>query len=168
MPTDLLKRVDWDLIYPPLAERLFDVVAACRVRGADYWAVDGYRSPEAQLALWRKGRNAAGAVVKPKEVVTRAKFGYHQLGLAVDFCRDGDTVKPMLQPNYKFEDYALLAEEAEAHGLEPGYLWKGFRDAPHVQLPLHKKGLSVDALRRQQQIHGTKAVWATLDKHGPW
>lgn len=167
MPSDLLKRVNWDLIYPPLVERIFDVVAACQARGSDYWAVNGFRSPEEQLALYAKGRNAAGAVTEPKKVVTKVKFGYHNLGLAVDFCRDGDIEKPALQPDYDVRHYALLAEEAESHGLEPGFRWK-WQDAPHVQLALYKKGLTVDELRRLYQVKGIPEVWARLDKHGPW
>lgn len=166
MPADLIQRVNWDLIYPPFAEKCFDLAANCRARGVDYWALAGYRSPEEQLKLWQKGRNAAGAVVEPKSVVTKVKFGAHNLSIAVDWARDADLAKPGLQPSWKSADeYKVLAEEAQELGLEAGYFWKSFQDPPHVQLPLESKGLTFSRLRQVYWVKGLTGVWAELNRY---
>ncbi len=164
MPTELLTRINLDALYLPFAAQIMELVAACRTRGADYYAVAGYRSPEEQLKLWQQGRNEAGAVVDPNKIVTKLKFGCHNLSIAVDFCRDADLAQPKLQPSYKHEDYRVLAEEAEKLKLEPGFRWVGFVDPPHVQLPLSKHGLSIDALRRLYWVGSIEAVHRELDK----
>lgn len=168
MPTELVSRINLDLLYPPFLDRVLALAATCRDLGTNYYAVQGFRSPEEQLALWRLGRDVAGVVVDRSKVVTQLKFGLHNLGLAVDFCRDADPAQPGLQPSWKAEDYALLADQAEAHGLEAGGHWTGWKDRPHVQLPISRKSLTSDVLRRIYQIHDLPAVWALLDTHGPW
>lgn len=168
MPKELVARINLDLIYPPFLERCLDLLAACRARGVDYFATHGYRSPEEQLALWKKGRNEAGAVVKPKEVVTRLRFGLHNVGIAMDLCCDADLTKTGLQPRWDAKAYDVLSEEAVKLGLESGHLWKGFKDSPHVQLPISKVGLDVGRLKNLYWLRGLKGVWAELDKRKFW
>lgn len=168
MPNDLVSRLDLDLLYLPFTIKLLDLVANCRARGHDYHAVLGFRTHAEQLALFAKGRDASGAVVEPKKVVTRLKYGAHNLGIAADLVLDADLNKPGLQPNYRPADYEVLAEEAEKLGLEAGARWKGFPDYGHVQLPLAAHGTNLGTLRRMEQIHGIKAAWAELDRLGPW
>lgn len=167
MPSDLV-RVDLDALYPPFVELVLKLQANCRLRGADYYSVSGFRTPKEQLKLWQKGRNAAGAVVDPKKVVTNVKFGAHNAGVAVDFCFDGDRKIPKLQPSYKLEDYRILAEEAQDLGLEAGFYWRSFKDGPHVQLPLEKHHITLTMLRGLEARGGIKAVWSFLDDNGPW
>lgn len=166
MPRDLLTRVNWDLIYPAFRDRCFELVARCRARGADYFATSGCRTPEEQLKLWQQGRDAKGSVVDPKRVVTKVKFGAHNAGVAVDFTRDSDTTRGGLQPSWKAADYQVLATEAKALGLEAGYFWKSFPDAPHVQLPLSTRGVTLSQLRAEYQKGGMPAVWKLLDDKG--
>jgi peptidoglycan L-alanyl-D-glutamate endopeptidase CwlK len=164
MPTELLDRVDWDLIYPTFAERCFDLAANCRARGVDYWAISGNRSLKEQEALWQKGRDATGAVVDPKSVVTNVKVGNHNFGIAVDWARDRDTTKAGLQPGWSMADYAVLAEEAKKLDLDAGYYWKTFPDPGHVQLNLAKHGLTIGKLRHILLMKDLRRVWEYLDQ----
>lgn len=166
MPVDLIKRIDWDKIYPPFAKKCFDLAAACRARGVDYYATSGFRSPEEQLRLWQLGRSPAGAVVEPRKVVTKLRFGLHNCGLAVDWTRDGDLTEAGLQPSWKAPDYRVLAEEAVKLGLEAGFFWKIFVDAPHTQLPIGSKNITITTLRGLVAKGGVKAAWGLLDRNG--
>ncbi len=166
MPTELLTRVDWDRIYPGLRDKCFELAARCRARGVDYYATSGFRSPAEQLKLWQQGRDAAGAVVEPKKVVTTLKFGMHNAGLAVDWTRDGSTAKG-LQPVWTLADYAVLAEEAVKLGLESGYYWKTFKDGPHVQVPVGTKNITVSMVRGLVNgTGGVAAAWRLLESNG--
>lgn len=165
MPTDLLLRLDWSNIYPPFRDKTWELAARCRKRGVDYYATSGFRSPEEQMKLWLQGRNAAGAVVDPKKIVTKVKFGLHNVGCAVDFTFDAAPAKG-LQPRWQPEDYRVLAEEATALGLEAGFFWASFRDAPHVQVPIGSKNITITMLRGLHAKGGLKAVWGALDRAG--
>lgn len=168
MPTDLIARIDLDLLYLPFAEKYLDVLARCRKRGVDYYAISGYRSPEEQQALWQKGRNPDGAVVRHAQVVTNVRFSAHCAGAAADAVLDGSPT-PGLQPNWNdVQKYVVLAEEAEALGLEAGFRWKSFQDPGHVQLPLNAHRVSLTRLRTEYEAGGVGAVHAFLDAHGPW
>jgi peptidoglycan LD-endopeptidase CwlK len=165
VPRDLLLRVDWSLIYPPLREKMFDLAAACRARGADYFAISGYRSPEEQAKLYFQGRTTPG------KIVTNAKPGFsaHQYGIAVDWCRDADLDRRGLQPDWSLAAYEILAEEAERLGLEAALRWKRFREGPHVQLPLTSRNLSVPMLKgRADKTGKLESAWHLLDANGPW
>jgi len=168
MPADLVKRINLDQLYLPFAERLLDVLAECRKRGAIYVATSGFRSPEEQMALWQRGRNKDGAVVRPADVVTRVKFGVHNIGGACDVVRDLDASKPGVQVSYQPKDYAVYVEVVESLGLEAGGSWKTFKDYPHAQLPLNKRGVSLLKLRQIYDAEGIPGVWAHLDSKGPW
>jgi peptidoglycan LD-endopeptidase CwlK len=170
MPQDLIQRIlpTLDSLYPPFRDLVFDLLARCRARGADYVALSGYRSAQEQLKLWQKGRNAAGAVVDPSKVVTRVKYGAHNAGAAIDVCRDSDLHRVGLQPSWNRSDYVILAEEARALGLEPGFDWTNFPDLGHVQLPLEKKNVTLTMLRGLDARGGLKSVHHFLDANGPW
>lgn len=129
MPRDLVGRVNWDIVEPQFAEALFNVLAACRRRGADYFVICGTRSFEEQQTLFDQGRT------KPGPIVTKARPGesFHNFGLAVDVCRDGNIERSGLQPLYIPEAYRTFAEECLKAGLDSGFYWKKFRDCPHVQ-----------------------------------
>lgn len=163
MPAELFTRINLDQLYPPFVEKLLEVVAERKAAGQHFHAISGYRSAAEQLKLWQQGRNAAGAVVEPKKVVTTLKFGMHQLGLAVDFCRDADLVKAGLQPSWEAEGYRPLAEAGEGVGLEAGFFWKSFRDPPHLQLPLGPRKLTISKLKSIHDAEGLLAVWKLLD-----
>lgn len=157
MPTELVSRLDLDQLYFPLVERVLEMLAACRARGADYFAVSGYRSDAEQKVLWTQGRTAPGLVV------TQAKPGEsaHNFGLAVDFCRDGHIDRRGLQQDYRPESYAILGEEARRVGL----VWGGdfaHPDRPHVNWPGCTTKLDLAPLIAVKAAGGLTAVFAHL------
>lgn len=127
MPAANFSRIDLDLLEPKFLATLLDVIAACEARGARYIATSGYRSHAEQMELWTQGR------LKPGKIVTKAKAGQssHNFGIACDFVRDTDIVKPGVQPGWNAKEYAVLAEEAVKAGLHSG---QGYKDHPHVSL----------------------------------
>lgn len=157
-------------LYPPLLRKLEALAERCRTRHVDYWATSGLRSWEEQERLYALGRtvpNVDATEDKPMGgKVTNARGGqsYHNFGIASDFALDKDAVREGLQPDWNFESYRVLAEEAKAVGLEPGFFWKSFPDAPHVQLPLSKVGLTLRDLQKWYGEGGMPLVWANLDK----
>lgn len=155
MPSELVTRVNLDLLYPPLAEKVIHLAANCRARGYDYYITTGFRSAAEQMRLWTQGRT------RPGKKVTSLKFGMHQLGLAVDWTHDADLGKPGLQPDWAETSYAVLAEEAEKLGLVAGAYWKTFRDLPHVEWPIAPR--SISGLKRIHDQSGVKGVWDFLD-----
>lgn len=169
MPKDLLTRIDWSLIYPPLVEAMFELAGACRKRGADYFAISGYRSYAEQTRLYAKGRDKNGK--KIGRVVTNARPGRssHNFGIAIDWCLDSEQDRKGLQPDWNLESYEILAEEAERLGLEPALRWRSFREGPHVQLDLASKNLSLWMLRgRYEKTGKLESAWHLLDANGPW
>jgi peptidoglycan L-alanyl-D-glutamate endopeptidase CwlK len=164
MPTDLLARVNFDLVYPPLVEQMFNLVGNLKDQGIHYFAISGYRSFAEQARLYFQGRTVRGPIV------TNARPGQsaHNYGIAVDFCRDQYTDRDGLQPDWNLAAYEPLAREAEKLGLESALRWKSFKEAPHVQLNLAAKGLTLNQLRDAHDAGGLKEVWAYLDSKGPW
>lgn len=165
MPTDLLHRVDWDLIYPPFRDSCFQLAADLRASGHDFFAISGFRSRHDQRLLFAKGRTAPG------KRVTNALPGqsYHNYGLAVDWCLDADTDRKGLQPDWRLPEYERLAVAAEALGLEAAYRWRFFKEGPHVQMSrvrLSELARVFDAARKQGQDEFTaiKATWTYLDE----
>lgn len=158
-------------VYPPLLRKLEDLAQRCRARGVDYWATSGFRSWDEQNRLFALGRTVKNVDATDEKPlggkVTNARGGqsYHNFGIAVDFALDKDTAREGLQPDWNFESYRILAEEAKAMGLEPGFFWKNFPDAPHVQLPLAKVGLKLSDLQTWYSKGGLPLVWANLDKY---
>jgi peptidoglycan L-alanyl-D-glutamate endopeptidase CwlK len=164
VPVDLFRRLDLDYLYPPFLELALELAAGCRQRGAEYWAISGYRSPQEQAKIYFQGRTTPG------KIVTNAKPGLsaHQYGIAVDFCLDKDLGREGLQPDFRLEAYELLAEEARKLGLESGMDWKAFREGPHVQLAIGTKGVSLVMLRGVVTKPGgtLKSAWRMLDDAG--
>lgn len=166
MPTQLLTRVNWDLIYPPFTRKCFELAARCQDRGVDYYAISGHRSFKEQAVLYFQGRTLPG------RIVTKAKPGFstHNYGLGIDWCKDKDVSRAGLQPDWDLGDYQILRQEAEKLGLESGMSWKLFKEGPHVQLPLQARGVKFEDLKREFERSGgqLQAVWDCLDRIGGW
>lgn len=111
------------------------------------------RSFKRQAELYSKGRNEAGVVVEPRDVVTKASSGEspHNWGLAADFILDVNHAywdKWHDKPDGPWDDgkghkttkpnvinvWHQFGELVKEMNLEWGGTWK-FRDLPHVQLP---------------------------------
>ncbi len=175
-PTELTARIDVRPLYQPFLGMYLGVLAACSAEGADFWATCGLRTPDEQTLEYLKGRETIGPNASPLkplgDTVTRARayFSFHQYGIATDSTRDGDK-KPGLQPSWKREDYAVLVRHAEARGLRA--LGPIMGDWPHLELPIEKKGLSLNLLRvtmtsARTPEEGLRQVHALLDRYGPW
>lgn len=130
MPRDLVTRVNLDLLEPGFCATALQVIANCRARGFDYWAISGYRSPEEQAELFFQGRTQPGIIVTDAGPYLSA----HNYGIALDLALDKDTERRGLQPDYRREAYAVLGEEAKRAGLVWGGDFRNF-DGPHIQLP---------------------------------
>lgn len=157
----LFARIDGSALYQPFYERVYDVFDSLQKEGIYFYATCGYRSFEEQDALYEKGRRGISGEGK----VTNARGGSsaHQYRAAVDGCRDGDVVKAGLQPIWKTEEYRALADRAVEKGLEAGMFWKSIVDAPHIQLPLQSKGVTIAKLKEIYLAEGQEAVSAFLD-----
>jgi peptidoglycan L-alanyl-D-glutamate endopeptidase CwlK len=162
--TDLLVRVDTGKLYPPFKKKLNEALVKCRKKGSDYFVLSGLRTWMEQEKLYQIGRDVTGR--KIGRVVTNAKAGRsaHNYGVAADGCKD-KMPRAGLQPDWNVKEYKCWAECAEEVGLEAGYNWSRFRDAPHIQLPLKKHGFTWDKLSNLHLRGGLPRVWKELDKH---
>ena len=171
---ELTRRVDLSPLYRPFRDRYLGVLVACHDRSVDYYAISGFRSVEEQDALHALGRvradDGSWVVTDAAKVVTRARGGSsgHNFGVAADSCRDANQDRAGLQPSWGIADYQVLAEEAKRVGLEAGYNWISFRDAPHVQLPLASRGITLREMQTLYSKGGLPAVWDRLDSVGSW
>lgn len=98
----------------------------------------GYRSYATQNAIYAQGRT------KPGNIVTNARGGYsvHNFGLAADFVLVNESnTKAIWTVN---KDWRRVAAIAKSLGFEWGGDWRGFPDAPHIQIT---GGLSTAQLR---------------------
>lgn len=116
-----------------------DVVAL--LEGSPYgWAViSGYRSLEAQLALWqdyRFGKRDKYGLRDPSNPGARAAppgKSAHNFGLAIDVVLDGDPATPGVQPSWdtKLAGWLWLKATCTKHPrLKSGW---SFGDWPHIE-----------------------------------
>jgi peptidoglycan L-alanyl-D-glutamate endopeptidase CwlK len=92
--------------------------------------ISGTRTYAEQDALYAKGRNASGVVVRRNDVVTNAKGGYsnHNFGIAFDVgVFEGSRY---LADSPKYKAVGVLGEQL---GLEWGGNWTSIVDQPHFQ-----------------------------------
>ena len=92
----------------------------------------GYRSMEAQAALYAQGRTAPG------RIVTKAKPGQssHNFGMAMDYV---PVVGGHRTYNVKWKWWLKMGLAARAAELAWGGWWLRLQDRPHVELPGWKK-----------------------------
>ncbi len=120
------------------------------------------RTFEDQDELYAQGRT------KPGTIVTSARGGdsWHNYGLAADYVLDGQIEKPGIQWSWNLRsdsdsdarnDWQQMAEIAVACGLEAGYFWKKFPDAPHIQ---NRFGLTLPEAKELWRIGGIQSIWS--------
>lgn len=164
MPSDLVARVNLDLIYPEYLERLLEAKARARARGADYYSTEGYRTYGRSHFLYGQWLAGKGGRAAP------AGASSHNFGLATDECPDGDPTKPGLQPRWDSPAFAILGEEVQRLGLHWG---AGYGDRPHVSWPGFITRAQLAPLDRiYRHTDGTlavklQAVWAHVRTHSP-
>lgn len=139
MPTDLVSRLNLDLLYAPFLERLLELLANCRSTwGQDFVAYSGFRTYAEQDTLHKAYISGKGGIAAPPGLSS------HNYGLAVDVARDINLVKPGLQPVWDKKDYLDLGFECKRLGL----VWGGdFNDCVHVQMPGYVTGGQLAPLR---------------------
>jgi len=133
-------------LHPAVAAGRDRLIAESAAIGIDILITDGFRSSEAQDALYRKGRGDEGAVV------THAKGGesYHNYGLAIDFALRIPGGKVVWDMEYDGNgngrsDWLEVVSLAKKIGFSWGGDWESFRDYPHLQMDF---GYSIGELQR--------------------
>lgn len=156
---------DKSLLYPPFADQLADFESRLAAAKLPFFLFMGLRTFADQDELYAQGRTSPG------EIVTNARGGdsLHNYGLAADYVLDGQIEKPGIQWSWNIKsdlnadgrnDWLQMAEIAVACGLESGYFWKRFPDAPHVQ---NRYGLTLAEIKEIYRAgYGIKAVWSEL------
>lgn len=164
MPSDLVQRVNLDLLYPPFLSRLLEVLADARALGQDYYVISGYRSHKEQEALYAQGRTKTGK----KVTNARGGFSAHNWGISVDVAADVSQ-KRGLQPSWERMLYNKLKQAAAPHDLQVGV--PGLQDDGHIQLPLTSvlQRREVAIFKEFNALYssgGMPAVWQRLDAWG--
>lgn len=128
-------------VHPDLAATIERILAAMTILGFPMRVTDGVRTVADQQRLWRKGRNAAGQIIDPDQVVTHADGitarSNHQphadgFGHAVDCTFLGPDGTPRW---IDADPWALYGAMGKARGLRWGGDWKRPVDRPHLELP---------------------------------
>jgi peptidoglycan L-alanyl-D-glutamate endopeptidase CwlK len=158
---------DKSLLYPPFADQLRDFESRLAAAKLPFYLFMGLRTFECQNELYAQGRTLPG------KIITNARGGdsLHNYGLAADYVLDGTVEKPGIQWSWELRsdlnrdgrgDWLQMAEIAVSCGLEAGYFWKRFPDAPHVQ---NCYGLALAEIKEIYRTGcGAKAVWDELKK----
>jgi hypothetical protein len=173
MPADLLTRLDLDLIWPQLLERVLDLIATCRKEGKDYYAVSGMRSYDDQARKYAVGRGGDSG-----KRITNAPPGYsfHNYGTAIDFALDDDATKKGLQTNWATDkgQYDLLRDKALGTGLQVGVPSVPGGDLGHVQIctttvfGAQEMQILQNCKYAYLKKSNVKDAWAWLDEHAVW
>lgn len=105
-----------------------------------------FRSSHEQNALYRQGREDAGAIVTH----SRGGESYHNYGLAIDFVLQPQKGKVIWDMEYDGNrngksDWMEVVEIAKKLGFSWGGDWKSFPDFPHLQMDF---GYSIAELQR--------------------
>lgn len=161
MTSDLVKRVNLDLLFPTFLESLLALLAECRKAGTDYWVTEGFRSYARSHQLVADHLAGKGGKAAP------AGMSAHNFGLAVDLARDIDLKKKGLQPRWNESDFAVLGKYIINY---PLLSWgKSFGDMPHVGLAGFVTGSQLKPLDTQwRKIPGDdltrlQEVWKTVE-----
>lgn len=159
-------------LYPDVVTRTRRVIEDYRLAHArELKCAQGIRSFEAQLAIWKQGRELRGGiwiVVNPRKVVTRARPGdsWHHYS-AVDLCFAGP--EPYLRDlqgkdpaGWEFL-WSELARFGEAHGFQAGYRWPDpKKDRPHLEL--RYGGMTLAEVKQIYAVGGLRGVWTRFDQ----
>lgn len=157
MPTDLVKRLDLGLFYPPFLDALLEVLAACRAKGVDYKVYSGFRSFEEQHKLYQAFLAGGSRAASPGRSA-------HNFGLAADCAR----LLPSGKLSWEHKDYEVLLDVLPVHGLKSG---APYNDKPHINWPNYE---GATQLRPLDKLFRTtpgslqdrlKVVWRYLDEH---
>jgi peptidoglycan LD-endopeptidase CwlK len=151
---------DINLLVPDFKEKIIALLQNCNDRGIEMRPNEGVRDPFTQAKYWRQSRTKETILAKIQELrskgadflahcietvgpqhgdpVTNSIPGYswHQWGEALDcfWVVNGEAVWSLTKLVNGLNGFKVYAEEAKRIGLDAGFFWKRFKDAPHVQL----------------------------------
>lgn len=157
---------DRNLLCPAFVRMLDEFESKLKEYSLPFHLFMGLRTFEDQDELYAQGRT------KPGKIVTNARGGdsLHNYGLAADYVLDGMLEKPGIQWSWEIRadlnkdnknDWLQMAEIAQATGLEAGYFWKRFPDAPHVQCTF---GFTLQEIKELYRLGGIKGLWAVCEE----
>jgi peptidoglycan L-alanyl-D-glutamate endopeptidase CwlK len=118
-----------DSLEPTFRNTIGQLIMAAEIATGLDWIVTSCRRTMAeQQKIYDQGRTTSGPII------TKAKPGYssHNFGLGADLAPMKDGKIWWKAPDSVWK---AMADEAVKLGLEAGYFWKSFHDAPHVQDP---------------------------------
>jgi peptidoglycan L-alanyl-D-glutamate endopeptidase CwlK len=152
---------DKSLLCPAFVTRLVIFERKLQEARLSFYLFMGLRTFEDQDELYQQGRT------KPGKIVTNARGGdsLHNYGLAADYVLDIMPEKPGLQWSWDIKadldgdgrrDWQQMAQLAQSCGLEAGYFWTRFPDAPHVQATF---GLCLADIKELYRLGGIERVW---------
>jgi peptidoglycan L-alanyl-D-glutamate endopeptidase CwlK len=164
-------------VHPLLHERTEKLIVLIYQRyGLSFGAFMGLRTMAQQAALYAQGREpladvnelravagySAISATDNKDTVTDLRFGFHNVGLAIDLVEDGDPNQAGIQWSWKKNlDYLKIGKCAKEVGLEWGGFWKSFKDYPHVQLTGGMSSSDAFALLRKSGGE-LQPIWNTV------
>lgn len=133
-------------LHPIVEAKKEELIAEASKLKIDILITDGFRSHEAQDALYEQGRSSAGPIV----TYARGGESFHNYGLAIDFAlrtKKGKVIWDMEYDGNKNgkADWHEVVEIAKRLGFSWGGDWKGFKDYPHLQMDF---GYSIRELDR--------------------
>jgi peptidoglycan L-alanyl-D-glutamate endopeptidase CwlK len=147
-------------VHSLLKSKIEELWGQMRAKQIDFRITQGLRTVAEQAALYAKGRNAAGEIVSPGEVVTHAKPGasWHQFGLAVDFAPISNGAPDW---DLSHPEWITIRDAGEKLGLVSGSRWlpKSLTDWPHFQLSGVFPVSPTDQVRELYANGGLEAVW---------
>jgi peptidoglycan LD-endopeptidase CwlK len=114
-------------VHPLLAGKVREMSNLLGQLGITIRVTQGLRTWDEQAKLYAQGRT------EPDAIVTEAApgYSYHNFGLAVD-------VVPLMQlgPDWNVTHpvWGQIVQMGRSVGLDPGGLWRTFKDYPHFQL----------------------------------
>lgn len=143
-----------DHLYPDFRRRFINLQIEMENLFHPIFLTEGFRTAERQRELYSIGR-IKGIIVKPWQVVTRAKPGqsYHNYGLAADIAFSSK------EPYSEEHPWKLLGQIAPKHGLEWGGNWK-HPDRPHLQQSYDLKITLLEDILDQGDLD---TVWRVID-----
>lgn len=120
-------------------EQVLDAIQAKLPQGFTCRMISGHRSPADQFELFKKGRKVLGnrwVIVNKSEVVTH-RDGYIKLSRHNYLPSTAIDIGIFNEAKKYVADAALYRHVAQAKkfGLDWGGDWKGFVDAPHLEIP---------------------------------
>ena len=136
-------------LHPALAAKAREHYRIALQNGVPFRVTQAFRHSSEQALLYAKGRDAAGHVIHPGQVVTNAPPGrsWHEYGLAYDVVlvtpQGAITWETAIDGDLDgIRDWQEVGVAGELAGLEWGGRWKKLLDLPHFQLT---KGLTYEA-----------------------